>query len=163
MDRRKQAENEHDKILATVPRSTVESQVVLLSGYSTGIVIALTLGQPDDDHGAIRGEKPTSDEETQNRNNVLSSVTASVKDVLAQTGGNAMLPCRFTGPGIPIGQRNANDADGAATWYIYLDRLQALKTPPDLAEARVGWLTGHDWPDDMQRRNTVGDTNFLLQ
>ncbi|CAL7939876.1 unnamed protein product [Xylocopa violacea] len=49
--------------------------------------------------GAIRGEK-SAGEETQNRNNVLPSVAASVKDVLAQTGGNAMLPCRFTGPGI---------------------------------------------------------------
>ncbi|XP_076172673.1 limbic system-associated membrane protein [Ptiloglossa arizonensis] len=49
--------------------------------------------------GAIRGEKPAN-EETQNQNNVLSSVAAPVKDVLAQTGGNAMLPCRFTGPGI---------------------------------------------------------------
>ncbi|XP_053974158.1 igLON family member 5-like [Hylaeus anthracinus] len=55
------------------------------------------LVQPID--GAIRGEKPAS-EETRNQNNVLSSVAAPVKDVLAQTGGNAMLPCRFTGPGI---------------------------------------------------------------
>ncbi|CAK9828009.1 hypothetical protein ANTRET_LOCUS5601 [Anthophora retusa] len=50
--------------------------------------------------GAIRGEKTASDEETQNQNNILSSVTASVKDVLAQTDGDAILPCRFTGPGI---------------------------------------------------------------
>ncbi|KZC13449.1 Neuronal growth regulator 1, partial [Dufourea novaeangliae] len=49
--------------------------------------------------GAIRGAKPAT-EETQNQNNVLSSVAASAKDVLAQTGGNAMLPCRFTGTGI---------------------------------------------------------------
>ncbi|XP_076621453.1 neuronal growth regulator 1 [Colletes latitarsis] len=49
--------------------------------------------------GAIRGEKPTS-VETQNQNNVLSSGAAPVKDVLAQTGGSAMLPCKFTGPGM---------------------------------------------------------------
>ncbi|XP_017756858.1 PREDICTED: neural cell adhesion molecule 2-like [Eufriesea mexicana] len=49
--------------------------------------------------GAIRGDKLVN-EETQNRNNVLPSVAAPVKDVLAQTGGNAMLPCRFAGPGI---------------------------------------------------------------
>lgn len=47
--------------------------------------------------GAVRSEKPANEE---NRNNVLSSVAASVKDVLAQSGGNAMLPCRFSGPGI---------------------------------------------------------------
>ncbi|XP_043251463.1 junctional adhesion molecule B-like [Colletes gigas] len=49
--------------------------------------------------GAIRGEKPTS-AETQNQNNVLSSGAAPVKDVLAQTGGSAILPCKFTGPGM---------------------------------------------------------------
>lgn len=47
--------------------------------------------------GAVRSEKPANEE---NRNNVPSSVAASVKDVLAQSGGNAMLPCRFSGPGI---------------------------------------------------------------
>lgn len=47
--------------------------------------------------GAIREEKTSSDD---TQNNVLSPVPGSVKDVLAQTGGNAMLPCRFTGPGI---------------------------------------------------------------
>ncbi|XP_029036993.1 igLON family member 5-like [Osmia bicornis bicornis] len=47
----------------------------------------------------VRDEK-TSNEGGRNQNNVLPSVAASVKDVLAQTGGNANLPCRFTGPGI---------------------------------------------------------------
>ncbi|XP_033334929.1 limbic system-associated membrane protein [Megalopta genalis] len=49
--------------------------------------------------GATRNEKPAA-EETRSQNNVLSSVAASAKNVLAQTGGSAMLPCRFTGPGI---------------------------------------------------------------
>ncbi|XP_031837852.2 opioid-binding protein/cell adhesion molecule [Nomia melanderi] len=49
--------------------------------------------------GAVRDEKPAA-EEARSQNNVLSSVAASAKDVLAQTGGSAMLPCRFTGPGI---------------------------------------------------------------
>ncbi|XP_076657107.1 limbic system-associated membrane protein [Halictus rubicundus] len=49
--------------------------------------------------GAARNEKPAA-EETRSQNNVLSSVAAPAKNVLAQTGGNAMLPCRFTGPGI---------------------------------------------------------------
>ncbi|KAK1123165.1 hypothetical protein K0M31_008798 [Melipona bicolor] len=48
-------------------------------------------------YGAIGSEKSANEDE---RNNILSSVAVSVKDVLAQTGGNAMLPCRFTGPGI---------------------------------------------------------------
>nr|XP_034183753.1 uncharacterized protein LOC117605946 isoform X2 [Osmia lignaria] len=56
----------------------------------------------------VRDEK-TSNEGGRNQNNVLPSVAASVKDVLAQTGGNANLPCRFTGPGIiqtePVQQR----------------------------------------------------------
>lgn len=47
--------------------------------------------------GAVRSEKPANEE---NRNNVLPSLAVSVKDVLAQSGGNAMLPCRFSGPGI---------------------------------------------------------------
>lgn len=47
--------------------------------------------------GAVRSEKPANEE---NRNNVVPSVAVSVKDVLAQSGGNAMLPCRFSGPGI---------------------------------------------------------------
>ncbi|XP_003700102.1 limbic system-associated membrane protein [Megachile rotundata] len=45
----------------------------------------------------VRDEKTSNDG---THNNVPSSVAASVKDVLAQTGGNANLPCRFTGPGI---------------------------------------------------------------
>ncbi|XP_078052291.1 limbic system-associated membrane protein [Augochlora pura] len=49
--------------------------------------------------GATRNEKLAA-EETRSQNNVLSSVAASAKNVLAQTGGSAMLPCRFTGPGI---------------------------------------------------------------
>ncbi|XP_076682595.1 limbic system-associated membrane protein [Andrena cerasifolii] len=49
--------------------------------------------------GAVRGERLAS-EESRSQSNDIASVATSVKDVLAQTGGNAMLPCRFTGPGI---------------------------------------------------------------
>ncbi|XP_017881657.1 neuronal growth regulator 1-like [Ceratina calcarata] len=52
---------------------------------------------------ATRGEKTPATEKTQSRNrdnDVPRSVAESVKDVLAQIGGSAVLPCKSTGPGV---------------------------------------------------------------
>ncbi|XP_068975875.1 opioid-binding protein/cell adhesion molecule-like [Bombus flavifrons] len=81
--------------------------------------------------GAIRSEKPTNEEE---RNNILSSVPVSVKDVLAQTGGNALLPCRFTSPGI-------------VTWIRRKDRqLLTLGTDTHVIDTRFMVISNSpDW------------------